>query len=81
MLPSSKMLPSVAEVNPETVSSKVVFPAPFGPIRPSTSPGCRVKLTWSSASTPPKRTVSSRTSISTGTGRFGSPVFAADEAR
>src|SRR5713226_7516993 len=42
----------------------VVLPAPLGPIRPTTSPASTVKETRSSATTPPKRTLSSRTSSS-----------------
>src|SRR3954471_7030334 len=38
----------------------VVFPAPFGPIRPKICPGSMSRLTWSSAVRPPKRMVSSR---------------------
>src|SRR3954454_18270164 len=40
----------------------VDLPAPFSPIRACTSPGRRVKSTWSSASTPGKRIVMSRIS-------------------
>jgi hypothetical protein len=40
----------------------VVFPAPFGPIRPTISPGSAVKETPSSATIPPKRFVTFSTS-------------------
>src|SRR5712691_10792099 len=42
----------------------VVLPAPLGPIRATTSPASTVKETRSSATTPPKRTLSSRISSS-----------------
>src|ERR1700680_3873683 len=44
--------------------NNVVLPAPFGPIRATTSPASTEKETRSSATTPPKRTLSSRTSSS-----------------
>src|SRR5882672_5886697 len=40
----------------------VVLPAPLGPMRPRISPSYRVKLTSSSATTPPKRSVTFLTS-------------------
>src|SRR6202171_3755653 len=43
---------------------RVVLPAPLGPIRATTSPAPTEKETPSSATTPPKRTLSSRTSSS-----------------
>ena len=36
--------PADGAVNPVTTSSSVVLPAPFGPIRPTTSPGSTAKL-------------------------------------
>ena len=54
---------------PVTASMIVVLPAPFGPMSPTTSPGCTSKLTSSTATTPPKRTVRSATvSVAGGTG-------------
>src|SRR3982074_865339 len=44
--------------------NSVVLPAPFGPMRATTSPASTVKETRSSATTPPKRTLSSRISSS-----------------
>src|SRR4051812_50117345 len=41
---------------------QVVFPAPFGPMRPRISPAWMWKLTSSSAVRPPKRKVSASTS-------------------
>src|ERR1700737_1729515 len=43
------------------MSNRVVFPAPFGPMRPQTSPASTSMLTWSSAVRPPKRLLTSRT--------------------
>src|SRR6267378_7240309 len=44
--------------------NSVVLRAPFGPMRATTSPASTVKETRSSATTPPKRTLSSRISSS-----------------
>src|SRR5260370_11830125 len=44
--------------------NSVVLPAPFRPMRATTSPASTVKETRSSATTPPKRTLSSRISSS-----------------
>ena len=46
-------------MNPVTASMNVVLPAPFGPISPRTSPGRTSRVTPSSATTPPKRTLRS----------------------
>src|SRR3954470_19423597 len=43
---------------------QVVFPAPFGPMRPRISPSWMWKLTSSSAVRPPKRSVTASTSSS-----------------
>src|SRR5712691_412563 len=43
---------------------RVVLPAPLGPISATTSPASTVKETRSNATTPPKRTLSSRISSS-----------------
>ena len=66
--PPKRTDPADGAVNPVTTSSSVVLPAPFGPIRPTTSPGSTAKLISSSATTPPNRTVMSATSS-----RAGSP--------
>ncbi len=42
----------------------VVLPAPFGPIRPATTPRSTLKETPSSATMPPNRNVTSRTESS-----------------
>src|ERR1051325_3466467 len=44
---------------PEIRPTSVVLPAPFGPMSACTSPGAMSKLTWSVATTPPKRRVTS----------------------
>ena len=44
--------------------TSVVLPEPFGPIRPSRSPGCTSRSTPSSATKPPKRLLSPLTSSS-----------------
>ena len=50
--------PPSARTKPVTASMIVVLPAPFGPIRPTISPGRTSKVTPSTATTPPNRTVS-----------------------
>src|SRR3954451_24323372 len=42
--------------NPVTASMKVVLPAPFGPISPTSSPGCTSMSTSTTAWTPPNDT-------------------------
>src|SRR5437870_206943 len=44
--------------------NRVVFPAPFGPMSPVIWPCSMLQCTWCSASSPPKRFVTSRTSRS-----------------
>ena len=43
-----------------TPLKKVVFPEPFGPMSPTVSPSSRPTSTWSTAVSPPNRTVSPR---------------------
>ena len=57
-----RMRPPLGLVKPVMASTMVVFPAPFGPISPTTSRGDTRKLTPSTATTAPNRTV--RSSIS-----------------
>src|SRR5258706_1603215 len=45
--------PSVGVSNPHNIRIVVVFPLPFGPRYPNTSPGCTVKETWSTAEKSP----------------------------
>ena len=54
---SSAIDPPLTGTKPVTASMRVVFPAPFGPIRPTTSPGRTSIDTSSTATTEPKRTV------------------------
>ena len=42
-------LPEVGVMKPASMRMVVVFPAPFGPRNPSTSPGLTVKVTSSTA--------------------------------
>src|ERR1700754_2013379 len=53
--PSKMMRPPFAGVTPQMVLTSVVLPAPFGPIRPSTSPLLTVSVTPRSACRPEKR--------------------------
>src|ERR1022692_3668972 len=56
-------LPPVGGARPSSMRRAVVFPAPFGPRKPTTRPDSTSKLTWSTATSPPKRLVRSRNSI------------------
>ena len=56
-LPQNRTRPSFGVRRPEITSNNVVLPAPFGPIRPSTTPSLTVRLTSDSALIPPKRTL------------------------
>src|SRR5438105_260757 len=49
---------------PERTLTRVVLPAPFGPIRPSTSPRRSVSEISASATRPPKRTVTEWAQVS-----------------
>ena len=53
-------LPSVGRRKPVMTLKAVVLPAPFGPIRPTTSPSYTVKLMSAMAMRPPKCTASAR---------------------
>jgi hypothetical protein len=44
-LPSTSSLPEVGMTTPEMALKKVVLPAPFGPMMPTSSPACSVALT------------------------------------
>ena len=48
-------VPSSGLTRPSSIRSVVVFPAPFGPRNPTTSPASTVKLSRSTASTWPNR--------------------------
>ncbi len=54
--PSSSIVPRSGSRSPEMTSNKVVLPAPFGPMRPWTSPGATDIETSDRARTPPKLT-------------------------
>ncbi len=51
--PSSSMVPPDGRVNPVTASTRVVLPAPLGPISPVICPGTTVSDTSSTASVAP----------------------------
>ncbi|MNL32478.1 hypothetical protein D3C87_1543340 [compost metagenome] len=51
-MPSIKTRPLEGGTTPETLLIRVDLPAPFGPIRPVTSPGLISKLAFSSATSP-----------------------------
>src|SRR3569833_1857436 len=55
--PSSDTVPAAGWFTPNKTLSSVDLPAPFSPMRPCTSPQRTSSDTWSSASTPGKRTV------------------------
>ena len=57
-------LARVRRVEPRDDVEEVVLPAPFGPIRPATTPRSTSKETPSSATMPPNRNVTSRTESS-----------------
>jgi hypothetical protein len=52
--PLKMTCPEEACRNPEIRLTSVVFPAPFGPISPTISPGNNCRLTLSTARMPPK---------------------------
>ena len=55
--PRATARPRSAPRTPERALKKVVLPAPFGPMMPTSSPGANAALTESTAVRPPKRTV------------------------
>jgi hypothetical protein len=55
--PSKRMSPESGVYKRVTTLKTVVFPAPFGPISPTISPGCTSNETPSRATTPPNRRV------------------------
>jgi hypothetical protein len=52
-LPKNFTVPEVDGFNPVMALRKVVLPAPFGPIKPMTSPWCNVMETLLTAINPP----------------------------
>src|SRR5580704_8270152 len=72
--PSKAIEPELAGVTPQTVLTSVVLPAPFGPIRPSTSPRASDSVTPRSACRPLKcRDTRSRRKISDASDMFRPP--------
>ncbi len=61
-LPSTTIRPALGSCMPVATLNSVVLPAPFGPMRPMICPSCRSRLTLLTASRPPKRTLTSRSS-------------------
>jgi hypothetical protein len=51
--PSSEIFPAASGASPVVALTSVVFPAPFGPMSPSTCDGSTASETSFSASTPP----------------------------
>src|SRR5258706_16476950 len=60
--PSIRIVPLDGSSRPTIILTVVLFPDPFGPRYPSTSPRLSVKLTLSTASRPPYRFVRPRAS-------------------
>jgi hypothetical protein len=56
-------VPASGATSPASIRSVVVFPAPFGPRNPVTSPGAALKLSPSTAVTRPNRFVRPETTI------------------
>ncbi len=57
--PLKRMRPSVGRYCPLSRLKKVVFPAPLGPMMDLRVNGATSRLTWSTATCPPKRMVRS----------------------
>ena len=57
--PRTAQLPDVGDRKPISVRIVVVFPAPFGPRKPSTSPGATLRLNPETAASEPYRFVRS----------------------
>src|SRR5687767_927923 len=75
--PSTRIWPSSGRCAPPRILMRVDLPAPFSPVRPSTSPRPRWRETSCSAVTPGKRLVIARISRSgaTAAGRLAMPVL------
>src|SRR5215470_13000828 len=65
-VPPKVSRPASGRTNPHSTLSRVVLPAPFGPMTPVTWQGAAANDTESSAVRPPKRTVTSRMSSTPG---------------
>src|ERR1043165_4981685 len=68
-------LPSSGRSNPQSMRMVVVFPEPFGPRKPQTSPSGTAISTSSTASLRPKRLVRPCTSIASDTAMSQWPHF------
>ena len=55
--PSIATVPDEGGISPPSIRSVVVFPAPFGPSSPNTSPPWTVNVTLSTATRSPNRRV------------------------
>src|SRR6202034_2908048 len=79
--PSSSTSPSFGWVRPEQTLNVVVFPAPFGPMSPVIRPTGASRSTSSTATRPPKRTLTPETlnPPCKTTGSLGSDAAAVDE--
>src|SRR6266436_8988651 len=66
--PWKRILPASGRRAPAIRLNSVVLPEPFGPMTPSSSPSCSVKLTSLTARTPPKP-LDSRSTSRRGTSR------------
>src|SRR5262249_31768324 len=64
--PSTRAEPPASGSRPHRARMSVVLPEPLGPSRPNTSPVPTARLTRSTAANLPKRTVTSRRSITSG---------------
>src|SRR6516164_1402362 len=62
--PWKRISPELGRKTPATTLKTVVFPAPFGPMRPAISPGFTDRSTCERAVTPPKVMMTSRNSSS-----------------
>ncbi len=56
--PARSISPAAGAMSPEMQRTSVVLPAPFSPASPTSSPGRRHRLTWSSARSGPNRAAS-----------------------
>src|SRR5579871_767848 len=55
-MPKSSIWPALGCARPASRRSRLVLPAPFGPSTPMQSPGSTVRLKWSSARMPSRKT-------------------------
>src|SRR5579871_2568143 len=72
--PSSSTAPRLGRNAPAMMLNRVDFPAPFGPISPRSRPAGAVKLTSSSADSPPNSLPIPRTSSCAGLAGTAQPL-------